>query len=299
MSIEIMNEPLVSVVITTYKRQPHMVLRAVRSVLKQSYQNFEIIIVDDSPSDYEYRKDVQMAIESLGSKKITLIVHEKNTGACVARNDAIALSRGDFIIYLDDDDEYLPECLEKKLSGFVNKDIGLVYSKRYICKDNNQDNMYIPDQLMVAGDIFKYTIQRNNIAAFPMIRKECFQKCGGFNPIMQSAQDYEMWLRILKTYKANFIDKPLAIVHVGEGERITTNPERAIQGTSEICKIYKSYYRTHPRAYHYRKQELSKLYAAKGDRLTSFHEWVKSVLLWPFDIKNNLLSLIMVFRFKY
>lgn len=282
------SNPKVSIILTTYKRRPEMVVRAVKSAINQTYTNIEVCVVDDSPNDYEHRDEVKQAILTLGDNRIQVIWHETNKGACVARNTAIHATNGEFVIYLDDDDEFLPEMVERRLTGFTDESIGLVYSKRYLCPNNDKGKMYVPKQLMVAGDIFKYTIQKNNIAAFPMIRRKCFDVCGMFDEVQLSAQDYEMWLRILQKFKANYIDEPLSIVHLHDEERITSTPYKAIQGTERICELYRSYYRKHLYAYHFRKQELCKLYTRVGERKKALVCIIKAFLFGPTDIIENM-----------
>ena len=289
-----MKNALVTIIITTYKRKPDMVMRAVHSAMNQSYLNTEIILVDDSPSDYIYREEIKNRIISLNSNKIKVIWHEKNLGACIARNTAIKASSGDYIIYLDDDDEFCSNIIEKRLSAFINDRIGLVYGPRYICINNNKDNMYVPKQKLVSGRIFNETIKKNNIAAFPMIKRECFDVCGLFDPNQLSAQDYEMWLRILQKYDANFNTEPLSIVHIHEGERITSTPYKAIQGTKRICQLYKKYYMRHPFAYHYRKQELCKLYCSGNDKRSAAKYLAQAIVLAPYDCIENLRLLKMI-----
>lgn len=290
------DKPLVTIIITTCKRPPELLIRAIKSALGQTYDKIEILVVDDSPADCIYRDQIRDYIRNLNDSRVSLIQHKTNLGACFGRNTAIALSTGEFIIYLDDDDEFLPECVEKKLSGFTSDDIGLVYSKRYLVKDDDPGFKNVPDQLMVKGDIFKYTIKKNNIAAFPMIRRECIVNCGGFDTQMKSAQDYEMWLRILLRYKANYIDEPLALVHLHDQGRITSTPTKAIQGTKRICKIYRSYYLLHPWAYHNRMLELCKLYLNYDKKAIAFLYLSSAILLNVFDFSENAKHCYMFFR---
>ena len=77
------NKPLISAVITSYKRTPEVVERALKSILSQTYENLEIIVVDDSPADYKLRDQVRDTVIKYGDK-VKYIRHEKNMGACVA-----------------------------------------------------------------------------------------------------------------------------------------------------------------------------------------------------------------------
>ena len=93
---------MVSVVITTYKREPFMVSRAIESVIRQTYQDLEIIIVDDSPAIFPLRKKVEAAVYEFRNNNkgidVQYIAHENNLGACAARNTGIIIAKGEFIL---------------------------------------------------------------------------------------------------------------------------------------------------------------------------------------------------------
>lgn len=104
-----MEKELVSVVITTYKRRVSQIKAAIDSVLNQSHENLELIIVDDSPNEYEYRDEVKNYCENISDSRVKYIQHEKNMGACAARNTGFSNSNGKYIAFLDDDDEWVKD----------------------------------------------------------------------------------------------------------------------------------------------------------------------------------------------
>ena len=120
---------LVSAIITTYKRAPQIVERAVRSVVEQTYQNLEIIVVDDSPPEYPYRDDIRKITEKYRDKReIRYLRHEQNKGACAPRNTGIKDAKGLFVCFLDDDDEYAASKVEKQVRLLSGSDYaGLIY----------------------------------------------------------------------------------------------------------------------------------------------------------------------------
>ena len=118
---------LVTAVITTHKRPPEIVERALKSILIQTYKNIEIFVVDDSPAEYELRSAVKNMVESYADRNVTYIAHKKCMGACAARNTGLEAANGEFIGYLDDDDEWFPIKIEEQLKGFDSEDVALVY----------------------------------------------------------------------------------------------------------------------------------------------------------------------------
>jgi glycosyltransferase involved in cell wall biosynthesis len=119
-----LSEPSVSVIIPTYNRQ-HMVDRALGSVLNQTYRDVEVIVVDDCSSD-----DTEQVIARIDDTRIRYMRHEINRGAPAARNSGFAAARGMYVAFLDSDDEWLPEKLEKQLNLFhiAPDTVGVVYA---------------------------------------------------------------------------------------------------------------------------------------------------------------------------
>jgi len=118
---------LVTIVIPTYNRG-YILSRAIKSVLNQTYQNMEIIIVDDGSKD-----NTEEVVKKFTDTRIQYIRHSENRGLSAARNTGIKNSKSDFVAFLDSDDEYLPEKIEKSLEVFKNarENLGMVCSNYY------------------------------------------------------------------------------------------------------------------------------------------------------------------------
>lgn len=123
-----MNQPLVTVVIPTYKRNVPYLSRAVESVIRQTYPNIEIIVVDDSPSDWEGRTQIKAYMDTVVSDRILYIQNERNLGGSLARNEGIRRAKGFFISFLDDDDEYCEEKIEKQVAFMLETGKDLSFS---------------------------------------------------------------------------------------------------------------------------------------------------------------------------
>lgn len=126
---------LVSVVIPTYKREVECLATAVNSVINQTYKNVEIVIVDDSPDTYEKRDEVKAYAESIEFDKVIYIQNKTNLGGALARNEGISASTGDYITFLDDDDEYTFDKIEKQLKYMIETDCDMTFSNTVMCKN--------------------------------------------------------------------------------------------------------------------------------------------------------------------
>ena len=223
MSID--NSQLVTAIIPTRDR-PDLLIRAVKSVFNQTYGNVELVIVDDG-SKY----DVEGWIKSeTGSKACRVIKNKRTPGAPGARNTGFYESRGTYIGFLDDDDEWLPEKIEKQVAAFRNSasQVGIVCTEDVIVVDTERQVRHIALQ----GDVFS-VLCREHVAgntSNPLIKRQVFEEVGLFDEAMISGQDTDLWLRIAKRYHFTTVNEPLALIYQDGTERITKNFRKQVLG---------------------------------------------------------------------
>ena len=292
-------QELISVVIPTCRRDAETVRRAVVSALHQSHHAIELFVVDDSPDDFAGRDEVQSAIEVLEDSRIRYVRHSVNQGACAARNTGLSLSSGRYVAFLDDDDEWLPEKLEKQLLKFreAGGECVLVGCGSITVNDLTGERKERRAR-QARGMVFDSLILENFIGStsFPLIRKECFDVCGHFDTHMKSAQDYEMWLRIAQKYPVDFVDEPLVLYHENGGPRISTNALSRIQGLERLSEIHAKYLRAHPAARSVRLLKLVPHYLRAGERGKARRAFFEAVRLRPLALRDNVLALKQFIR---
>ncbi len=280
---------LVSVIIPTYKRSPEMLRRALESVAVQTYRKMEVFVVDDSPKDFPLRDAVQNTVLSFENRMpIQYIRHKESQGGSAARNTGIFASSGEFLAFLDDDDEWLPEKTEKQLAKFENPAVGLVYCREFIV-DEASGEKRVGSRNYQKGRVFRHLITDNFIggASFVMLRREAIDRCGPFAPV-RSAQDAELFLRICKKFRVDYVDEPLLNYYINHGaERITQNPYNKKHGFEYINHKYRFYLFFHPFKKAIRLQKLLLPYR-NIDPVLYRRTLLKIVLLNPFRLKANL-----------
>lgn len=290
-------EDLISVIIPTYKRPFDVLSRAVQSVLMQTYKNFEIIIVDDSPDDFGDRKELRKLVESIHDDRIRYHQHENNKGANAARNTGIRLSRGEYIAFLDDDDEFLPKKLELLLNKIKETNSLLVYSgSNQIVLKNGIEISRRLIQYKIRGYVYDELMKINFIGSnsFVMIDRKVVEICGKYNEEMKSAQDYEYWLRIAKEGKVDYVDEPLVNYYIHEGDRISTNIDLKIDGFEELLKLNSHYLDTHLKIKSYRMYRILPLYQKKYGKMYTLKKWFDAFKIYPMSI-YGLKRLIRIF----
>lgn len=288
---------LVSVVITTCNREVAMVERALESVLNQTYKNVEVIVVDDSPEEYVQRIYVKQMVEGHGVKYIS---HGCSLGACMARNTGLAEAKGNYIAFLDDDDEWLPEKIEKQILKFNKEEIALVYCGSKIQNDITGELISRNTQ-WYSGKIYDVLLMDNYIGStsFPLIRTHALQDIGGFDPLMPSAQDYDVWLRLAQKYEVSYVNEPLVIYHVHDQVRITGNFKKKIVGLERINEKNAECLRYNKKARWIRMLDLAPMYAGDKQLGKAITKWMQAVTICPAHIYLNMRYLARLIRYYF
>ena len=278
---------MVSFIITTCKRSPELVTRALRSTMAQTYQDTEIIVVDDSPVDYPERENVRQAVLAL-CPSVRYFQHDKQRGAPAARNTGIRMAKGEFIAFLDDDDEWIPEKTEKQLAGFIHEGIALVYSG-FLIREESLNIQYEWPSKYCSGQVIDQLLETNFIGStsIPLIRKPCLEAIGGFDEEMKSAQDYDIYLRLARKYEINYIQQSLIIYQVHEGERISNTVHDKVLGGERICQKYAEDLERNPKAWVMRHRSLIPFYRMDGRIGQALLTWMRTARKVPFDWIGN------------
>jgi len=202
-----MNEALVSIIIPVYNSEQY-ITECIDSVLNQSYQNFEIIVVDDGSTD-----DTSSIITQYNNDKITLY-HQQNSGSGAARNHGVKKASGAWIAFIDADDIWLPDKLHKQLTNCSDKawshtDLyfhGDIYPRH--TKTTELTSKY-------SGHILEHLLVENSIGTSSVIiNKKVFEELGGFNTDLRALQDWDLWLRVAKKYEICYVNEPLVYYRV-------------------------------------------------------------------------------------
>ncbi|MBQ3112837.1 MAG: glycosyltransferase family 2 protein [Phascolarctobacterium sp.] len=288
---------LVSVIITTYKRTPEIVIRAIKSVCSQTYSDIEIIVVDDSPSTYEHRLVLQEQIKKFGDK-VKYIAHQRNLGACVARNTGLKSANGSYVAFLDDDDEWMPEKIAKQKLRFNDDKIALVYCGRLIIDDSTGEER-CEKTVIHSGYVYDKLIYRNFIGptSSPLIKKDYLLKIGGFDSLMNSAQDYDVWLRLARIYKIVGINDILVKYHIHKGERISSNHIARITGQERLIYKNMGYLLQNTEAWQWRLIRLALQYSQNTQLLKAIKVLIKGYIKNISTVFPNLRYILYVFYY--
>ncbi len=204
---------LVSVVIATYNMGQYLP-QAVESVLAQSYPNVEVQIVDDGSND-----DTPTILRRWDAHPRVRVHRQNNGGQARAKNQGVALSRGDFVAFLDADDVWLPEKLSRQMPLFAGRpEIGVVYS--------DYERMDGEGRVLAKGPTHMHrgrvsgALLIENFVSFPsaIVRRECLERHGAFDETLGMGIDYDLWLRLSAYYQFDFIAEPTVRYRIWAGQ---------------------------------------------------------------------------------
>ena len=208
--------PKVSVIIPTYNRAG-LLPRAVNSVLAQTYRDYEIIIVDDCSTD-----DTQDVIRRFADAHVRAFRHSENSTGANARNTGIANARGEYVAFLDDDDEYMPDALEGLVALMDDSPAEVGYGYGLLALVNQSTGQSERISIIRNGD------QRDDVLAqsiptstVPMIvRRSALKEIGGFNPNLTIGDDLDLVTRMsLSGYHVACLPKVVANAYWEHGYR--------------------------------------------------------------------------------
>lgn len=206
-----------SVIIPNYNREKSLP-RAVNSVLKQSLQNLEVIVVDDCSVD-----DSISIISKYEDSRLRILKLEKNSGAAAARNFGIKHAKGEYISFLDSDDYYEPNFLENTYEELskTREAVGFCWTGvRYFENQTETEYIWSPSPKSNAYLTFLNYLHIGTNSGIT-VKKEVFDKCGVFREDLPAAEDTEFFLRISQNFNYTFISKVLINIHKDGSDRLS------------------------------------------------------------------------------
>jgi glycosyltransferase involved in cell wall biosynthesis len=243
----------VSVIIPTYKRAS-LIARSINSVLRQTYRDIEVIVVDDGSPD-----NTGEVVAAIRDERVRYMRHERNKGLPATRNTGIRAASGEYVAFLDDDDEWLPEKLEQQVPllrqhGAVS--CGYVVNRRYVnvrrqqtvsLEELKRGNDYPPACLMVLASIAKRQL---------------------FDETLPHAEDWDMLIRLAQSHSIGYVPRALAHINDGDHPRMTNSTKNTSLAELEfrmaILRKHEDFFGPYWKRYHTAKWILSYLGSRDG-----------------------------------
>lgn len=234
--------PLVTAVVTTYNRF-NEATRAIESVLAQTYEPIEFIIVEDGANS-----GVENWLAEQGYDRARYVRHATNRGLPGARNTGIALASGEYLAFLDDDDSWKPERIERQVdtlqsvSDKAREDLGVVYCA-VESRENGRITSIIPPKNR--GEL-KEAIKRegpSTLQSSCLFSTEALVDVGGYDESLVSSVDHDVWLALaVEGYSAETVSEPLVISYETFADSMMTNTDDRIRGVKQFVRKWRPTY---------------------------------------------------------
>ena len=260
--------------------------RAVNSVINQTYTDFECIVVDDASSD-----DTPEVINLFNDNRLVYVRNEFNKGASASRNNGIRLAKGELISFLDDDDEWMNDKLEKQVDLLEKSsfNVGLVYCWMSYIKNDKELYKYQPN---LKGYIFKDMLDKQAIgnSSTLLIRRNVVNDIGEFDESLPRGNDGDFIRRVCRKYKVDLIPEVLVKVYTRHGyPQIGSNDKKGIENHifSQLAKIkkFENELKFFPQETENIFFDLARNYAKLGNWRNSVNYYCKGINVNPFSIK--------------
>ncbi len=267
-------------------------------MLAQTYQDFEVIIVDDGQD-----KRADKVVASFGDERIRYIAHEKQKGCSGSKNTGIKNAHGEYVAFLDDDDEWMPEKLQLQMDAFeACPDAGFCFTGVVNIRDDGPQYSKTPDG---CKDYYERALNTffGFLSSTLLTRKDVFDDVGILNEDFPSHTDIELIIRIVKKYKGIGISKYLVKRTILSGhEQMGSSYARRIAGREMLLDKYRSEFEKRPEVYSKHLVLLAKFYRNDGHykqarkifkRTLSMHFRWAVVFHWLSMFGNGLLYLVI------
>ena len=224
-------EPLVTVVIPAYNRA-RSIENSLRSVQAQTYQNWEVIVVDDSSKD-----DTAACVMRLGQEdsRIKLIRHQRNQGAQAARNTGIHAAQGKWIAFLDSDDQFFPYSLESRMMVANRENVSVVHSGCNMIHPDGSIEPYRTEP--ISGRVYRRLLEREG-PVFPgiLVSREAMQRIGYLDERIEGFQEWDTAIRLAKHYPFGFEPRPTFIYDCRNSDTLSKNLLRGARGYEQVVR---------------------------------------------------------------
>lgn len=270
------SQPLVSAIITT-KNRADLLPRAIDSALNQTYQNLEIIVIDDGSTD----ETPSVITEYQNEHSITLIRNEESLGACRARNQGIEEAKGEYIAGLDDDDEWYSNRISVLLKNYNDAFACITSNDRIV--SSNRSVVWHKKKKITLDDL----LYSNSVGNQVLVKKNRLLEVGGFDESLRAAQDYDLWIRLCEKFgPVKVVQKPLQIINREKSADRISNPKAQLHGYLQVYQKHKMKMNRNQRKY-----QLYNIRLAQGkiSSISQLFSWVpkrrflKEVRRWVAD----------------
>jgi glycosyltransferase involved in cell wall biosynthesis len=269
---------LVSVVVPAFNRG-FIIREALQSLVRQTYPNWEALVVNDGSTD-----DTSSAVREWMEKdcRIRLIEHNERKGAQVARNTALRAARGDWIAFLDSDDQWLPHSLEVRFKATENGS-QVVHSECYVLREKEKVELFGVPPLQ--GDVYRELLRRPGpMFQGLLISRAAFGRLGYLDENIVAYQEWDTAIRLARHFTFGFLPEPTFLYDCRHANTISKDSLREAMGYEQIVNKYRwsilRYLGPKGLAHHYQQAQF--FYHKAKEEKRAKRCSIRAAICWPF-----------------
>lgn len=276
--------PVFSVILPTHDRA-HLLPRAIRSALNQTFRSLELVIVDDGSAD-----NTAEVVGSFEDERIAYVPQEIRRGVAAATNVGIRRARGQYIAFLGSDDEYLPEFLSimQHALGTAPGEVGFAWCGIRQVEDG-PDEEHIRREVIWSKpgfdsgrDAQRWLLRKGPGTGYLVVRARCFEQMGLFDEQLQSAVDLDLIIRLAQHFDYRVVPQVLVVVHQSLGSQVSHPGLVRAQAYSRIAGKHNRFLRQHPFLLIQLHTQAAVWSYQAGDKALARRETLRSLRLSPF-----------------
>jgi glycosyltransferase involved in cell wall biosynthesis len=266
--------PHVSIIIPTWERG-HWLGRALDSVFAQTERDFEVLVVDDGSST----DAAERVVVGRGDSRVRYLKLPAHRGVAAARNAGVSTAVAEYVAFLDDDDEWLPEKLERQIAAIEARDttVGAVYTARFSIDERT-------GRISTARFPTRFKPEAANVVTTSSVlaRRDCFSRVGMFDESFEAGSDYEMWIRLGLHYELVYIDVPLVRYYIHTNSLSTAYGKKR-RAAELLLKKHGAFFSRDRRWLARQYAQLGVMCYREGDVMASGRAFLAAVRLCPFE----------------
>lgn|GEM_PF-1209031 len=226
-------KPLISIIVPTYNRAS-LIEEALNSVFNQTYEHFELIVVDDGSTD-----DTAEKLKKFQADQRFTLVRQENQGQAAARNRGLEIAAGEYFCFLDSDNFWPNFKLEEQVSIALNSpEFDVIYGD-IIVVDGSGTEISRRNMPRKSGRITEWLLRDNSISMNTvMFKRRCYEEMGGMKVSHRAAEDYELWLRYSTRFTFKYVERFWVYYRVFH-ERVSSDAARTLQVNEEILETFR------------------------------------------------------------
>ncbi len=255
--------------------------------MQQTHSSWEVIVVDDNNPDSDYRRETEQFMAQYQDEvRINYLKHSFNQGGGAARNTGIEAARGEYVAFLDDDDAWLPQKLEKQLALFEADSTCLVAYTGYqnVYSDGRPTTVSLP---VLRGDILENLLKHNSVSTTSTLlcRRADLLEVGMFDVRFPASQDYDLYLRLARICKFEYVSEPLVIFHRHQQGNISNDIQSKLDAFDLLLTKHRHLFERYPASYLYHQKFFAKYFLSVGQPAKAADILAEALQKRPFDIE--------------